>query len=169
MIDMTLARGLRERSTMRGLLATLSQRIFRFAVIDKGQNPDFRAETSLMKYEEKQAELRDIKTKCIKASIRKMVRIPEGFSVPEAGCDVPVYQAILIRDDLKGLRNVLARLIELNVEPQRIGGYGPDAATVIEKERTFDFEKVLERHDKLQADIDDLDGLIQATDATTNL
>lgn len=168
--QMSILRALRERKTISAELAKASQRISANAVKNEGDHVDFSVEEQLKVHGDKQHELRSLKVSVLEASLKSKVKIPDGISIPEAGQEVPVYQAILIRDDLKGRKSVLGLLENANVNDDNRGFYAMREGQESKKKvRQFDFQKVLAELDQLQSAIDEIDAAIQYVDSTTQI
>jgi len=168
MTDMTIAKALQQRKTIAMKLATLQQRAIKCAVVEKDKKVDFDTESCLEEYESEQYALRDMKIKGTIASHTTTVCIPTNIPVPEAGNEIPVYQAVLLRDDMKGRKVLLEQLINLPTSKRnymRMTGGEEE----IQMERAFDFDKILQEIDTLQDAIGQVDALIQYTDQTTKI
>lgn len=163
----TLARGLRERSTICGEISMAQSRALTNAVAVEGRNQDFNVVEQIKLYREKQADLRALKTRCSEISITTLVEIPASAPIEEAGKNVPLYQAVLIRDDLKGQKSFFEQLTRINADnEERVVG---DTLVTRTKTRSFDFEKTIEIIDLIQESIDAIDSLIQAKDNAVRL
>ena len=168
MPDMTIAKALQQRKTIANKLATLAQRATKCAVKEKDQKTDFDTESCLEEFESEQFALRDLKIKGAIASHNTLVNIPTSVPATEAGNAVPVYQAVLIRDDMKGRKALLEQLIDIPTTKRnymRMTGGEEE----IKLERVFDFEKILEEIDALQDAIGEIDALIQYNDNTVKI
>ncbi len=167
---MTLGRALRLRSTIANKIKQAAARAKGSAVYsDPGPTPDFNVEEQIALYTEEQQKLRELKVKTAVKSLNTKVTIPDDIPVAEAGMQVPVYAAVLIRDDLKARKQLLTAIIDTPLEPDRrelLYGRNSDSPPV-EKKRSFDFQSAVENSEKLQDAIDTLDGIIQGADATT--
>jgi hypothetical protein len=162
----TLAKVLRMRSTLARDLAEVRNRALKHAVVEKDlKKPDFNTSACLEDFIGLQSDLRVVKTATATKSVSTFVKIPEDIPVAEAGSEVPLIQAILIRDDLKATASLLKQLTEFDASDFR-DGYG-EHVRLVERERTFDFEVVLTLLDEVQEAIDNIDDIIQGTDATT--
>jgi ribosomal protein S18 len=166
MSDMTIAKALQQRKTIANKLATYAQRAMKCALKEKDQETDFDTESCLEQFESEQFALRDMKIKGTLASHQTLVPIPKEVPVPEAGTTIPVYQAVLIRDDLKGRKALLEQLVNL---PTVKSNYMRGVSEEVKLERTFDFEKILEEISIIQDAIDQVDALVQYTDNTTKI
>jgi hypothetical protein len=168
MPDMTIAKALQQRKTIANKLATLSQRAMKCAVKEKDAETDFDTESCLEEFESEQYALRDLKIKGSLASHNTLVLIPGSIPVPEATTRIPVYQAVLIRDDMKGRKALLEQLINLPTTKRnymRMTGGEEE----IKMERSFDFEKMLEEIEVLQDAIGEIDALVQYNDNTVKI
>lgn len=163
----TLAKLLRERKTIANNIKTSDNRINRFAITEEGAKIDFCPMESLKAYQAGQFSLRENKTRTIFKTISLKVLIPENAPVPEAGQEVSIYQAILIRDDLKSQKTIMERLIATDENTQRLG-YG-DNAREIKRQRNFKFEEILSAQENIQEAIDSIDALIQYVDNITEI
>lgn len=159
MAKITLARALRERKTLAGKISEARQRASSSSVVDEGDEPDFDTAEQLALHGQRQAELRKLKVETAKESAKALVKIPEDAPVPEAGQEVGVSHAVLIRDDLKGQRSLLTDLttIPLVVRDR----YSIREEEVKKRVRKFDFQETLEKIDNLQLSIDAIDSAIQ--------
>ena len=169
---MTLGRALRLRSSVANKIKQASSRAKSSAIYsDPGPAPDFKVEEQLKIFTEEQQNLRELKLKTAFKSMNTKVFIPEDVPVGEAGKEVPIYCAVLIRDDLKARKQLLTALIEQPLEHDRrellYSGRGRDSEPLPEKKRSFNFEEAVKLAESLQDSIDTLDGIIQGADATT--
>jgi len=169
---MTLGRVLRLRSSVANKIKQASSRAKSSAVYtDTGSTPDFKVEEQLKIFTDEQQNLRELKLKTAFKSMNTKVYIPEDVPVGEAGKEVPVYCAVLIRDDLKARKQLLAAIIELPTDYDRreliYAGRGRDSETLPEKKRSFNFDEAVTLAESLQDSIDTIDGIIQGADATT--
>jgi hypothetical protein len=168
MTDMTIAKALQQRKTIANKLATLALRATKCAVKEKDQETDFDTESCLEEFESEQYALRDLKIKGAIASHNTLVCIPTTIPVPEAGNAIPVYQAVLLRDDMKGHKALLEQLIDIPTTKRnymRMSGGEEE----IKMERAFDFERILEEIEALQDAIGEIDALIQYNDNTIKI
>jgi len=164
----TLGKALRMRSTIANKIKQANERAIGSAVFQTpGPVPDFDVNEQIGIYVDEQQKLREMKVKIAVKSLNTKVTIPDDVPVAEAGMQVPVYAAVLIRDDLKSRRQLLSAIINLPLvaeRPRRL--YGEPEPTV-EKKRNFEFENAVKLSEELQNAIDTLDGIIQGTDAVT--
>jgi hypothetical protein len=160
---LTIARALQNRSVIGNTLATLRDRIRQSAVSDPEETPDFNAVECTQQFMDAQASLRALKTSLTKASINTLVCIPSDAPVPEAGLEVPVYQAVFIRDDLKAQKKILEDLIRIPVNQTR-WVRSSDSEEKVVLTRHFDFQATLKKVELLQDQINGIDALIQYTD-----
>jgi hypothetical protein len=167
---MSILRALRERKTIANEIEKASTRAQTNAVATEDETPDFNVDEQIALHSQKQYELRALKCGIAAASLSTLVNIPNDVSVPEAGKQVPVYQAILIRDDLKGRKKFLEGIEKSNTAPDifalRTVREGQEPKKRIRK---FDFAKILSDIDKLQTAIDEIDAAIQYADSTTQI
>ena len=171
MSKISILRAVRNRKTIAGEIAVAQKRAQQSAVSVEGNTIDFSANDQLVIYMAKQAELRKTKLAILAASINNKVRIPKNIEIPESGQEVPVHQAILIRDDLKGLKGLLESLIAIDTNPVR-DIYAMRAGMESEgkrKVRNFDFEKTVKAVADLQGAIDEIDAAIQYVDSTSEI
>lgn len=170
----TLARALKDRKTIANELSTISMRAYKDAVITTDESkstdfkPDFNTQEYTQKYLETQHRLRELKTGIANKTSSTLVKIPSEVPVPEAGTEVPLFQAILIRDDLKSQKIFFDRFLNISIKDSRYN-HKTEEYEEIKKERQFDFEKTRQLVDNLQDYIDNIDALIQFTDNTTEL
>jgi len=165
----TLAAALRLRSTLANKIAQASNRAQTNAVCYVGENGDFNYEEQIASFVKEQANLRSLKTQTALKSLLTKIKVPEGLPVEESGKEIPVYQAVLVRDDLKSYKMLLERIsnIPIGKEYDRFAYRAPSTEVEIpEKIRNFSFQETLDLIEKIQDAIDTIDGLIQATDAT---
>lgn len=171
----TLANLLRKRKTASEQLSTYSSRALQGAVTEKIENqinsPDFDTTENIELFKKTQFDLRKIKTTISQHSSKTMVKIPEGTPVPESGTEVSLFQAILIRDDLKGQKNLLERLSKTESGKEKVRSWtiSPNTEDIREKVRNFDFDKVITEMDSLQEHIDAVDACIQFTDNAVHI
>ena len=162
MSNKTIAKCLREKKSIFELLHICSNRINENAVLESDIEGDFNTEEQTEKYHELQLHLRDLKCAVAAASQTITVRVPDDTPTQEAGSDVPLFRAILIRDDMKSMKNVLQQLTEKNINPPRYR-HREDAPPP-RLTRRFDFESTLKKIEILQNSIDSLDAAIQYAD-----
>lgn len=165
----TIGKALRLKKTIIQNISQAIQRAKSSAVTYGDKKPDFNVSDQLERYISSQNELRNIKINVIKKSVEVMVPIPKNTPVPEAGTSVPAYQAILIRDDLKGQRSFLNDLINMRVVDEKEYDMESNKYITVPAVRNFDFEDVLEQTESLQDYIDEIDAAIQYTDAVETI
>lgn len=163
MAKITLARALKERKTIISKIAETSKRVAASAVTREDVEPDFNTQDQIKIYIEKQSQLRLLKSAIAKESSLALVKIPESVPVVEAGKEVSVSQAVLIRDDLKGLKSLLDSIVASPVGPIENDRYGYPSANEVEKRliRRFDLQEALNAVEKIQEAIDAIDSIIQ--------
>ena len=161
-MSFTIAKGLRNKKTLAGNLGTTSARILKNAVVSQGAKTDFAAEEQIALYKEGQSELRALKTAVAQKSVTLKLKMPDNLpnGYDEAGKEVPLFQAILIRDDLKGYRSILQKLIDIPTTTTEFDRKAGDYVNV-ERERKFDFEKTLKEIDEIQDLIDGVSKIIK--------
>jgi len=163
----TIAKALRERKTLGNTIATAKQRAISGAVSEKDKKTDFNTAEYIIAFHDAQLELRKLKTAIAEKTASTLVTIPVDVPCPEAGTQVTLYQAILIRDDLKALKQFNEHLVGLPVrDDYRWRG---EAQEVVEKVRNFDFDGTVELIDKIQDSIDAVDAVIQYVDNTEEI
>lgn len=160
----TLAQLLRDKKTLSRTLGIYSERAKKFAVTLPDDNLDFDTNECIKKFRESQSELRKAKTEASLKSISTMVFIPDEIECSESGTDVPLFRAVLIRDDLKSLKSLLDQINNISTTPDRWSYLGDENTKPMTKKRNFNFEETLLLSDKLQEQIDEIDALIQYTD-----
>lgn len=169
----TLANLLRKRKTIASKLGTFSERAVGGAVTEtvdgKENKPDFDTQENVELFKSTQHELRKIKSAVAETTSTKKVSIPEDIPVPEAGQEVSLYQAILIRDDLKSQKNLLERVSKLSSGVEKRKLFLRETSETTEKVRHFDFDEFVKMSDSLQEYIDKVDALIQYTDNTLSV
>lgn len=164
----TLARALKDRKTVANELSSISTRAYKDAVLKPDDKPDFNTHEYIQKYLESQHNLRELKTGIANKTSSTLVKIPSEIPVPEAGTEVSLFRAILIRDDLKSQKMFFDRFLNIQTKESRYN-HKTEEYEEIKKERQFDFEKTRQLVDDLQDYIDSVDSLIQFTDNTTEL
>ncbi len=164
----TLGKALRLRSTVANKIATASARARQTAIsLSTDPKPDFDVKEQLKIFTDEQRNLRELKVKTTAKSLNTKVLIPEDIPVDEAGKEVPVYCAVLIRDDLKARKKLLDELIAMPVSVDRYEYYDTSEGQERPvKKRNFSFEEAIATSELLQESIDTIDGIIQGTDAT---
>jgi len=163
----TIAKALRDRKTLGQTIATARNRAIENAVSNKGAKTDFETLEQIGSFQESQFKLRNLKTSIAVKTVGTLVKIPTDAPVPEVGQEVNLYQAILIRDDLKAQKQFFESLINLRCDTDyRWRGEKEEA---IERVRNFDFDALVALIDKIQDSIDAVDSVIQYTDNTENL
>ena len=170
--EFTLLRALRERKTIQNKVAQARQRATGSAVTYEDREPDFKVEEQINIYDQKQNELRQLKVEVAKASLKHTVFIPENAGVPEAGTKVPVFQAILIRDDLKGKKSFLESFENFKVDNDPLYGgrrMKIEGEELVKKKRHFELDKILAQIEELQGSIDEIDAAIQYVDSTKKI
>lgn len=173
-MKVTLARLLRLRTTLAGEITLATTRLTKVVVTTFIDNVprklDFDCSTCMTQVMQGKAKLRYIKTQGAIASATCMVAIPEFDKelVPESGTTVPVYQAVLIRDDIKAYRGLVSKLLDVQeTQETQETGYGENRKVfLVVKKRNYDYQKLVEFHAAMQNWIDEIDGIIQGTDAT---
>lgn len=164
----TLGKALRMRSSIANKIATASNRAKNFAVtLDCDPKPDFDVEEQIKDFRKEQTALRSLKIQTSKKSLSTTVLIPEDMPVAEAGQEVSVMQAVLIRDDLKSEKALLDSIVSTPVTFNRYDYEGLAKEERPVKVRNFNFEEKVPYVEQLQEAIDTLDGIIQGTDAVT--
>lgn len=167
----TLAKALRTKKTISQVLATVTQRAMKNLVVTENQKIDFDPLEQLGLYLENQQNLRQLKTSVAAKSLSAKVKVPandpDGLLVlAEAGQDIPVYQAVLLRDDLKGYRAILQRMIDTPANNRETYDRKTGELVEVPVSRKFDFTKTLKLVEIVQDKIDEIDGAIQYADAT---
>lgn len=163
---MTLAKALRMRTTIAKKIKLAESRAINSAIsVSTDPDQDFNTIEQIAEFDKNQRDLRELKVRTAAKSINTKVLIPEDIPTDEAGKEVPVFCAVLIRDDLKSKKIFIDRLIG---QPITVDMYmfdrEKDPPT---KKRNFNFDEAVELSEKLQEAIDTMDGIVQGTDATT--
>lgn len=164
----TLASNLKKRATMKKKIDKSSARARQCAVLVEGceDESDFNVIEQVGLHEEMKRELRKNKVAGQTASLNNTISVPDWFPVDESGKEISLFQAVLVRDDMKGYKNLLESLININHGTQPLPAYeiiegGP---THLVRKRQFDFDKTLELIETLEKAIDHIDGQIQRAD-----
>jgi hypothetical protein len=168
MSKLTIARALQNRKMIGNTLGTLANRIKNSAVTDPDDKPDFKPDECLAQFTQEQFNLRQLKIQAVSASVTTMVKIGEDVPTPEAGKDVPVYQAVLIRDDLKSQKALLESLTATPLNSMR-WVRSSDSEEKITRVRNFNFQETIKKIENLQDMINQIDAQIQYTDNTTSI
>jgi len=175
--EMSILRALRERTTLAQEIAKASERATKNAVVfeSEKENVDFDTTEQICVFDEKQYDLRALKTAIAKASLTNEVQIPEGLGgsegpgINESGKKVPVFQAILIRDDLKGKKKLLESLVKIDISLERDLYLMREDQEPKKRIRLFDFNAVLVEIYEIQTAIDEIDAAIQYIDSTQKI
>jgi hypothetical protein len=159
-------KALRDRTKLKEEIKTAQNRAETSAVTYEDEPSDFNVVDQLTTYGTKQNELRASKMAVIKASLNTLIPINTAL-VPESGTEVPLYQAVLIRDDLKGRKSLLTRLagFPTSTKNDRYYSEGP----VTKKIRNFPLDGILSEINSIQEAIDEIDVAIQYADSTTEV
>jgi len=163
----TIAKALRDRKTFGQTIATARRRAVENAVSNKGVETDFKTQDQIDYFQESQFKLRNLKTSIATKTVTTFVKIPDDVPVNEAGKEVNLYQAILIRDDLKAQKQFFENLINLRCDADY--RWRGEKEEIIERVRNFDFDALVVLIDKIQDSIDIVDSVIQYTDNTENI
>ena len=101
-------------------------------------------------------------------TIEETVSIPVSQYVKESGVDVPLFKAILIRDDLKSYLMCIEQIISKNhgISYSYTGRSEPLAITL---ERNFNLQAMLDQAEEIQSLIDTIDASIQYVDNTKEI
>lgn len=162
----TIGKALRLRKTIAQTLGQITGRIQSSAVTYGDVEPDFDVNDQLERHMDEQANLRKIKMAVISKSVEAKVKISKDIPVPEADTEIPVYQAILLRDDLKARRSILSGLVNTSNTPRQEFDRKTGDYISVPAVRRFNFNEVLKEIDNLQDAIDEIDAAIQYVDAT---
>lgn len=163
----TIAKSLRSRKTLAQKLAECQSRILRSAVIDEDRTEDFKVSDTMQEMLDLQAQLRATKTSVARASVNIMVAIPAEILGTDSIRDIPLYEAVLLRDDMKSRLSLVKQLVDMPTDSQR--GYYREEKDPPKKKRTFDFDSVLKEVSNLQEWIDEVDARIQFADNTKEI
>ncbi len=167
MRKISIAKALRNRKTLANNIATSRNRASNNAVSNKEEKTDFNVSECIESFLNYQQDLRSLKTAIAIRTSSTMVEIPLNTPIPEAGKKVSLYQAILIRDDLKAQKQFFDSMV--NIRCCNETRWRGDQQEVIEKIRNFDFDETIALVDKIQESIDTVDAIIQYADNTENL
>lgn len=165
----TISKALRNRKTLIQNLSTHTNRINQNAITYGDKIPDYSIEDLLNKFDSDQSALRKNKIDVIKKSVEATVKIPEGFDFPESGQFIPVYQAVLLRDDLKAKRKIIVDLTSKSSEGKEIFDRATADYVTIPAVRHYDLNEFDLLSEKLQDVIDEIDAAIQYVDATEKI
>lgn len=163
MNEMTIAKALKQRKSLAEKLSLCQQRIIKSSVWNEGEEPDFNVEEVLKEMEKTQSVLRNIKTSVALASVTSKIKIPEGCSCKR---EIPIYEAVLLRDDLKCKLSLLKKIIDIPLEKPFT--YREQVAPP-NKIRTFNFAETLKEIERIQDWIDEIDSRIQFADNTEKI
>ena len=158
----TIAKSLRQRKTLAQKLAECNSRIVRSAVINEDIEPDFSVEKILNEMSVIQEQLRAVKTNVARASVHIMIDV----SIPNGEVKIPLYEAVLLRDDMKSRLALVKQLIDMPTTSER--GWREEKDTP-KKKRTFNFESAVKEMENLQELIDEVDARIQFADNTKEI
>jgi len=164
----TIAKALREKKTIAKKIATSGNRAVVWSASEVGIEKDFDYSLELSNYREFQSELRELKTMVAKKTIEEKVSIPASQYIKESGTDVPLFKAILIRDDLKSYLMCIEQIIARNhgTSYNYSGRTEPQAVVI---ERNFNLQAMLDQAEEIQSLIDTIDASIQYVDNTKEI
>lgn len=162
----TIAKLMRSKKTFANKIKTSQSRATANAVKFPEEKVDFDVQKCVIDFLRNQDELREAKTQIAQKTISTLVKIPDNVSTIEHGTEVPLFKAILIRDDLKAYKALLDSLIAMPTVQTKWGYRDEDDNKVLVKERLFSFDEYVKESEKIQEDIDTIDSLIQYTDNT---